>query len=207
MSKKYLFLLFFLNGCHYKNSNCILSAKELLKEDSNKLYVAFKLKNVILGISDIGQDSIRKGAYYFNKDGNLMSYKFFKTENAYSYSEEYDKDGVIKSVEGKLIVDKRIKEVNLDSAFVKLYLFSLNRTYRRISVKINNGKDFNLSYKDDSIFSNMKVSSFGFKTTGLTRIDIYFNIQYDEDCVGKTNIFLDTLSILKNPHLGPILIN
>ena len=79
-----LFLLL-LFSCKRGAPNCRIYVADILKDNPRKVYVAYRKKDTILGISDYGRDKTKRGAYYFSAGGELESYKFFETDSAYDY--------------------------------------------------------------------------------------------------------------------------
>ena len=194
--------LIILMGCNSKKKDCLVTASEILNNNLDKVHAVYSEKHMILGISDNVNNSSKGGAYYFYNSGALQSYKFFQTDSAYSYNEEHDETGRLIKQDGSPIVDESIREVNVDSAVVKISLFALRRTYEELSVTIDNNNPFYSKLADDSLRSNLKMTSFGFNTKGLKDIKVFLSIQCINECSGKKEIFKDTISMIKNPRLN-----
>jgi len=199
-----LVLLFFVWGCAKKKSVCRLSPELLLNSEGNKVYVAALYPDKhVLGISD--SNSVKKakgGAYYFYENGGLESYKFFQSENTYVYSEDYDEQGNLLNGKGKILVDKKIREVNRDSAIIRVYFFSLFKSLKNLNVKLNNNPEMLLAVSKDTIYSNMKTASLAINTNGLRFINLFFSGEYTDLCTSSNRVFFDTLNLIKNPMLN-----
>lgn len=201
---KNIFYLSFLLlcACNIKKQNCAVYAIDILRDNPKKVYVIRKDKDRILGIEDYGRDKTKAGAYYFFPDGKLQCYKFFETDSAYDYMEEYNEQGQLVRVLDNPLVDVRIREVNADSAIIGYYLFSLNKNYRDAKVVVNNGLAFNPDLEDDTSYSNMKSFSISLNTKNLTRFKIIFSCNYENACTLKKHGIKDTLRLVKNPKLN-----
>ena len=159
-------------------------------------------KDRILGIEDYVRDKTKAGAYYFFPDGKLQFYKFFETDSAYDYMEEYNERGQLVRVLDNPLVDVSIREVNADSAIIGYYLFSLNKNYRNATVTISNGLVFTPDLKDDTSYSNMKSFSISLSTKNLSRFRIIFSCNYENTCTFQKHSIEDTLPLIKNPRLN-----
>src|SRR4051812_29928430 len=111
MKKWKLFLFITLAGCSSQPRDCRILAKEILDKYSGKVHPVYDSSNILVGISDNDISSVKGGVYYITRQGQLESYKFFKTKLAYSYNEEYDSTGQMIKQNGKGIVDENIREV------------------------------------------------------------------------------------------------
>jgi len=191
-----------LSSCYSKNRNCVVTANNILNEYPKKVYIVYKSKGVIKVISDSSINKIRRGVYYFSNDGELESYKFFDDSSAYSYNEEYDKEGRIIRHEGGALVQRRIREINEDSAFFKASFFSLNKFCKSLEILINDSIQLNVPFINDSSFSNIQTASFGLNTHNLKRFSILFTIQYRDKCTGRDTLVMDTTNLIKNPQLN-----
>lgn len=198
---RYLFLLI-LFSCNLRRSNCRIYAADILRSNPKKVYITYHKKDTILGISDYGRDKTKAGAYYFYPDGELESYKFFETDSAYDYDEEYDQTGQLVKTTGRPLVDVRIREVNIDSAIIGYYLFSLHKRYRNAKVLISTGQVFNPDLRDDTSYSNMKSFSISLNTRDLSRFGIVFSCDYENTCTLQKYSIQDTLRLIKNPRLN-----
>ena len=207
--KQYLFIvILFLNisifliltiSCNNENSNCLVTATSLYKTSSSKLFVVDKFDKIL---RDKCIDSIKGGEYSFYKNEQLKSYRFFQNMDAYTYNEEYDSTGKISKIEGKLLVYSKVREVNRDSAFFRLYLFSLNKLYTNSLISINNISKLSINPSSDTLYSNMSVISFGINTKGLNDFNIYLETDYIDLCNSKREVFRDTLHMTTTPVLN-----
>ena len=197
----YLVLLL-LFSCKRGALNCRIYAADILRDSPKKVYIAYRDKGTILGISDYGRDKTKRGAYYFSPDGKLQYYRFFETDSAYDYEEKYDSMGQLVKIIGRPLVDVRVREVNIDSAIVGYYLFSLHKRYRNVKVLISTGQVFNPDPKDDTSYSNMKSFSISLNTRDLSRFGIAFSCDYENTCTLQKYSIRDTLRLIKNPRLN-----
>ena len=199
---KYCFVLFLLLvNCKSRINNCIVKVNVFLKRNANKVYVIDEFGKNKLIIRDKGIDSVKGGEYLFD-NGVLKSYKFFQTMNAYTYNEEYDDNGRSFRTEGEPLVDTKIREVNKDSAFFSFSFFSLNKTYRTLFITNNSGDKFSLQLKDDSLYSNMYIGSFGLSTRGLSRFSLYLGVEYSDNCESDVKFLKDTVFLVKDSILN-----
>lgn len=201
MKKCFIISIIFIASCGIKRTDCNFTAAELLTSYPDKLFVPDNFQMNAYEINDKGIDSIVGGVYFFYPNGHLKKYAFFKTMSAYSYSENYDENGELLKVEGKPLVSSVVKEIGSDSAFFKMYFFTLHKTYQDIEISVSNGSKFVLKLKDDKLYSNMKVTSFGLNTKGMYKFDVHFLIRYKNECNGNSLLLTDTLEFIKNPNL------
>jgi hypothetical protein len=203
MIKPYSLLLLLLTNCN-SNKNCTITISELIKTNNNKLFVIEDESNKsIFTLRDKGNDSLKGGEYSFNEKKILKSYKFFKTKNAYSYNEEFDSDGNLIKTEGRPLVDKKIREVNKDSAIFYFYFFSLNKEYNGINISLNNENIWqNVSPHKDTLYSNMSVVSLKMNTRNLKQFKIYLHVTYYDACKSKIEEFADSILLIKTPYLN-----
>lgn len=195
-------LTLLLFSCNFKKSDCQVYADDILKSNHGKVYVADREKGTILGISDYERDKEKSGVYYFFPNGRLKSYKFFETDSAYDYSEDYDQDGQLINMTGRPLVDVAIREVDGDSAVISYHLFSLNKTFENARLTVNTNTPVNVRLTDDTLYSNMKRTSIGINTKKLIRFRVYFSCDYLINCTAKKLRLDDTLSLVKNPRLN-----
>ena len=200
--KKVILPLLLLFACNYRRSNCKVYASEILKKYSTKVYIAYHEGNKVLGISDYGIGKSKGGAYYFSPNGTLKYYKFFRTDSAYNYDEEYDAGGKFVKAIGQPLVDETIREVNKDSTILIFYLFALHKDYKNPKVSIGNNSVFDVELKDDTSYSNMKAVSVGFSTRDLNRFKVFFSCDYVNECTSQKGSVYDTLPFIKNPRLN-----
>ena len=202
MKKIILLALVLPLACNIRRRNCPVYAADILRRYPKKVYVVRQDGNRIIGISDYGRDKTKSGAYYFFPDGKLQYYRFFETDSAYDYEEEYNEEGqIIKTLDNPL-VDTRIREVNMDSANIGYCLFSLNKDYSNVKLTLSNGLEFHPDLKDDTTFSNMKWFSISLNTKNLSRFKIFFSCNYENTCTSQKFLIRDTLPLVKNPKLN-----
>lgn len=202
MKRTIILALVTLVACKSRRQNFTVYATDILRSNPKKVYIIRRDKNKILGIEDYGRDKTKAGAYYFFPDGKLQYYRFFETDSAYDYQEEYNEEGeLVKTIDNPL-VDVRLREVNIDSAIIGYYLFSLHKRYRNAKVLISTGQVFNPDLKVDTSYSNMKSFSISLNTRGLSRFGIVFSCDYENTCTLQKYNIQDTLRLIKNPRLN-----
>jgi hypothetical protein len=204
MKRSYILIVFIFTACKNLKSDCSLTAEELLQGNRGKVHVIRDKNKKIIGISDTGLDGVKVGAYYFYPNGELNSYKFFQTDSAYNYDELYDKSGQIARIVGKPLVNTEIREVNIDSTFITFYFFSLHKVYKTMEIVTTTNLKSAIKLIDDTLYSNMKVATFGMNTKGLVKFKIYSSCEYVNECTLRSEIIRDTLSLIKNPRLNLI---
>src|SRR4029453_12395480 len=117
------------------------------------------------------------------------------------YSENYDEYGYLVRTQGSPMVDRVINELGEDSAYVEVYFFNPKKSYQQLHVKINNDSS-HYSLGMDSIFSNMQSVVFGFNTGNLSRINMYSQIKYTDECNKVEHILSDSISLVKDSRSG-----
>lgn len=202
--KCFALLLLLLPSCNLVPSNCKVYASDILRHNHKKVYIAYHDKDVILGISDYGRDKTKRGAYYFFPSGALQYYRFFETDSAYDYEEEYDQTGKLVKMTDQPMVDVRIREVNKDSAIFECYLFALHKRYGDFKVSTSYGLSFDKALSDDTIYSNMKITSIAISTKNQPRFKVFFSCDYVNECTAQKMSMKDTLSLIKNPRLNMV---
>ena len=198
----FIFLLFSLAACK-SGPICFLTSSDIQKQSPRKLLVTYGSGNKVTGLADAGWDSTKGGVYSFYPDEKLKSYTFYQNNKKAVYREEYSENGVMTHSEGSPMVDRIITEVNLDSAYVQIYFFRLQKTFQRLKITINHNPVLQFPLIDDSLYSNIKVVSFGLNTSNMTNLDIYSRLEYMNDCTKIDHVLTDTLRLVKNPHISP----
>ena len=122
--------------------------------------------------------------------------------NGYTYSEEYDTYGRITKTEGIPLVLRNIKDVSPDSAYIDLFLFSLNRVYTNVIVSIQQVTKFKVEPLPDSLYSNMMKASFGINTKGSNEMKIVIITEYHIFCESSKRSFTDTIHLSTKPTLN-----
>ncbi len=194
-------LLVILFGCKRSNLNCILTNEQIVNQQSKKIVtIPNDSANLPDDLGDRGLDSLTRIGYYtFYKNKNLKSYRFFATNDAYTYNEEYDIDGNLKKTEGGPLVFTNIKEIGKDSAFFQLYFSRLNRVFDdSVLISMDNRNIFKVNLIDDSLRSYISISSFGINTKGFKKFKVYISTNYVNSCNYKKNTLLDTLAFTKD---------
>jgi len=198
----FVFLLLSLAACK-QGPVCFLTSSDIQKQSPQKLLVTRDAGNKITRLADAGWDSTKGGVYAFYPDEKLKSYSFYQNNKKAVYREEYNKNGVMTRSEGSPMVDRIITEVNLDSAFVQIYFFKLQKTFQPLQITINHNPVLQFPLTDDSLYSNIKMVSFGLNTENMTSLNIYSRLEYMNDCSKIDHVLTDTLRLVKNPHISP----
>lgn len=197
MNKIFIPLVFVLFSCSEKKKTaCLITYDELNK--NNKVFLS---DSTDYTFTDKAMDSIKGGAYFFNKEKIFESYKFFATEDRYTYSEEYNSKGQLIHTDGFPMVYKNIKEVNKDSTYVTYYFYCYNKEYNNPTLLINEMEKVNLILKPDTLYSNMLKSSFGFNSIGRKFIRLNLEVTYYDHCLKKSQVIVDTVMLTKEPRL------
>ena len=202
MKRIFTILLFFMAACK-SGPICFVTATDIQKQSPQKLLVTPGADNKISALSDAGWDSTKGGVYSFYPDEKLKSYTFYQNNKKAVYREEYNKNGLMTRSEGSPMVDRIITEVNLDSAFVQIYFFKLQKTFQPLQIRINENPAVSYSLTDDSLYSNIKTLSFGINTAGMSNLNIYSRLEYMNECSKIDHVLTDTLRLVKNPHISP----
>ena len=182
---------------------CFLTSADIQKHAPQKLLIAYAAGQKITSLYDPGWDSAKGGVYLFYPDDKLKSYTFYQNNKKPVYREEYNENGLMVRSEGSPMVDRIITEVNLDSAYFQIYFFKLQKTFQNLKITINHHPPLQFSLVDDSVYSNIKVVSFGLNTKDLTNLNIYSRLEYLNDCSKIDHVLSDTLLLIKNPHISP----
>jgi len=197
MNKILLFYLIFLVACDRNDEGCRVNEHDVLKNQSEKVFLTYTSKNAGKEYKDKGKDSTKGGYYYFYPNGNIKGYKFFDSVNRYNYNEQYDKYGNLTKKEGKPLVFTLIKKITNDSINVRLLLFDLNKMYKRIIIQAYDSvfefKNFE-HLENSKLYSNVKEISFDCKDKHFSDvIIIYVDVKYINICTQKTEFFEDTV--------------
>lgn len=198
----FIFLLSSIASCK-KGPICFLTSADIQKHVPQKLLIAYAAGQKITSLYDPGWDSSKGGVYLFYPDDKLKSYTFYQNNKKPVYREEYNENGLMVRSEGSPMVDRIITEVNLDSAYFQIYFFKLQKTFQNLKITINHHPPLQFPLVDDSVYSNIKVVSFGLNTKDLTNLNIYSRLEYLNDCSKIDHVLSDTLLLIKNPHISP----
>jgi hypothetical protein len=191
-----------LAGCLNEPFNCELDGNIIFNESKGMLLILDSINGKILSLKDRGLDSIKGGVYFFYPNGRLESYKFFQTTRAYTYNEEYDPGGYLVKVEGKPLVDVKIKEYRKDSIGVSFFLFGLHKIYSPVSVVVNNNSKLIISPTKDALFSNMYTGKFSVLTKELDHIEMVLTVDWKGECLNKDGNFNDTIVLRRDTIQG-----
>lgn len=218
-SKLYISLLLtsLFWGCQTKTPTCILTFGEVKQNNMQKILIDTSGSNNEIEDKTFAKENV--GGYYsFNKSGLIKSYSFFtETDSTYdktnpdeqlieedttsnnfsfcSYSEQYDEKGQIKKVFGNPLVYKVSELIKEDTLTVSLYFFSLNKVYEPVTVQTNSNDKFKLTLIDDSLFTNMKMTSFSYNFKKRRDIKIYIETNFRNSCSNHLENLRDTISL------------
>jgi hypothetical protein len=198
-----LFLIISLSACRNRNPPCLIDASDIMKGSSVKIISVKDSNYKIVGLYDMGWDSLKGGAYLFYPNEFLKSYTFYQNKIPV-YTENYDEHGYLIHTTGSPMVDRIINELGEDSVYVQVYFYKPMKSYQQLNIKINNNAPVNYTLVTDSNYSNMLSAIFGFNTSDLTRINMYTRIKYLDDCSKAEHILSDSLFLIKDPHNGLI---
>ncbi len=112
-----------------------------------------------------------------------------------SYSEQYDDKGQIKKVFGNPLVYKITELKKDDTLTVSLYFFSLNKVYDAVNIHTNSNDRFNLNLVEDSLYTNMKMTSFSYNFKKTRDIKIYIETNFRNSCSNRIENLRDTISL------------
>ncbi len=201
MKWAFLFLVISLFACKNRNPPCLIDVTDLMKGSPGKLIVVKDTAHKITALYDEGWDSLKGGAYLFFPNEFLKSYTFYQNRVAV-YSENYDEHGYLINTMGSPMVDRIINELGEDSAYVQVYFYKPLKSYQQLNIKINNGPAVNYKLGTDTTYSNMQSVTFGINTSKMTKINMYSQIKYLDDCSKAEHILSDSLFLVKDPHNG-----
>lgn len=196
-----LFLVISLFACKNRNPPCLIDATDLMKGSPGKLIVVKDSGYKITALYDEGWDSLKGGAYLFYPNEFLKSYTFYQNRVAV-YSENYDEHGYLIHSMGSPMVNRIINELGEDSAYVEVYFYKPLKSYQQLNIKINNGPAVNYTLQTDTNYSNMQSVTFGINISEMTKISMYSQIKYLDDCSKAEHILSDSLFLIKDPHNG-----
>ncbi|MDP4213601.1 MAG: hypothetical protein Q8926_13320 [Bacteroidota bacterium] len=198
----FICLLFSITSCK-TGPICFITSADIQMHAPRKLLAAHDAERRITALYDAGWDSARGGAYLFYPDDKLKTYTYYQSGKKPVYREEYSENGVMERSEGSPMVDRIITEINLDSAYVQIYFFRLQKTFQNLKITINRNPPMQFPLVDDSVNANIKEVSFGLNTKDMTNLDIYSRVEYLDDCSKIDHVLSDTLLLVKNPHISP----
>jgi hypothetical protein len=198
-----LLLIISLTACKSRRPACFINATDILKGGQKKLMTVKDSGNKITALYDEGWDSLKGGAYLFYPTELLKSYTFYQNKTAV-YSENYDEHGYLVRTQGSPMVNRVINELNLDTAYVQVFLYKTMKTYQDLSIQINNNAPVHYKLENDTLFANMKSVTFGINISDLNKINMYSRIVYTDDCNKVEHVLSDSLFLIKDPHSGLI---
>ena len=101
-------------------------------------------------------------------------------------------------MEGKPLVDVKIKEHSKDSIGVSFRLFGLHKKYKPVSVVVSDNSKFTVLPSRDTLFSNMYNGKFGVLTKELNHIKMVLTVDWEGACLNKGGSFSDTIILQRN---------
>jgi hypothetical protein len=182
---------------------CFVTSADIQKSSPKKLLMDSAGPGKVTALYDSGWDSVKGGAFVFYPDDKLKSYTFYQNNRKAVYREEYNENGLMVRSEGSPMVDRIITEINLDSAYVQIYFFKLQKVFQSLKITINHNPPLLFPLADDTAYSHLKVVSFGLNTKDMTNLSIYSRVEYLDDCSRINHVLSDTLLLVKNPHISP----
>jgi len=196
-----LLLIVAVTACKSKGVPCFIDVSDIIKGSPRKLITIKDSSYKITALYDAGWDSLKGGAYLFYPNQLLKSYTFYQNRVPV-YSENYDELGYLVKTQGSPMVDRVINELGEDSAYVEVYFFNPKKSYQQLNIKINNNAPANYSLGKDSSYSNMQSITFGFNTSNMSRINMYSQIKYTDDCNKVEHVLSDSIFLVKEPRSG-----
>lgn len=143
-----------------KNNTCIITLESLLSKDSERFVINDRYKNGSTSmLVDKGLDSCF-GAYYFYPSGVIKSYKFLSLPATYFYSEEYDLNGNVISMQGSPLVLHSYRKVDSLDVNFTFFFSSLHWQFKKISITTNIGINMEPVLLDNAVFTNVKSVTF-----------------------------------------------
>ena len=196
-----LFIMLLIVGCADDKSKCIITNESILAFNKKKLVLVKEKNGLVNDLVDKGRDSATEVGYYtFYNNGNLKSYRFFVTEKAYVYSEEYDQFGVLQEQKGTPIVYKKTKVSLGDSACFTYYFSTLKREFdSKVEVRVNETPSFYSYLQKDELRSNMNNLFFKVKPKD-TVLNVVIRATYKDNCSKKINQLNDTFVVRLNEN-------
>lgn len=187
-------LLVLIISCSRNTANCVITSDEILRSEKEKIVVVIPKSTMVNDIVDIGIDSSTEVGYYtFFNNGNLKSYKFFATKQAYVFNEEFDQFGKVTLMQGAPMVYRKIRVVDEDSSIIKYFFSTLNRLFDdSVSISVNGKRMLTSKMADDSLRSNMKYAIFKVNTKGLSDVSVLLTSKYTKKCTDEAIILHDT---------------
>ena len=200
----YLFGFFLFFSCNTSsNSECLFNVLKLQNE-KNKVFLVSG-QSLEKEYRDIGKDSVLGGYYIFYKNGNLKEYDFFINMDTIIYMEQYDSLGNLMYHEGNPLIHKSVTLIN-DSLWINLYLFSLNKLYKRINISTVENIDIPYRLNGNTEFSNVSELKSVIKIPPREQdIAIKLNIIYQITCTGEIKSISDNIELHYKPnkHYSP----
>jgi hypothetical protein len=196
-----LLLILSMTACKNKMPVCLIDATDILKGASKEIIVKKDSGYKVTGIYDPGWDSLKGGVFQFYPNEFLKSYTFYQS-GVPVYSELYDGSGYLTETKGSPMVARIINDMGQDSAYVQVYFFKSMKSYKSLTIKINEDNPVNYVLENDSIYSNMKTITFGINTTNKNRINMYTQVKYTDDCTKIEHVLSDSVFLVKDSQTG-----
>ena len=197
----FLLIVAFLS-CKQKQKACFIDATDIKKGLVKDQIIIKDTNHLITAIYDDEWDSVKGGAYIFYPNEQLKSYTFYQSGKPV-YSENYDQAGYLINTAGSPMVCRIINDLGDDSANVQVYFFGLFKDYQSLSIKINDSSAVNYTLQTDTDYANIKSVSFGINTGNLTKINMYSQVKYTDECSKAEHTLSDSIFLIKNPNLEP----
>jgi hypothetical protein len=197
----FLLIAAFLS-CKQKQEVCFIDATDVKKGLVKDQIVIKDTNHLIAAIYDDGWDSVKGGAYIFYPNEQLKSYTFYQSGKPV-YTESYNQAGYLTGTTGSPMVCRVINDLGDDSATVQVYFFRLFKDYQALSIKINENPAVSYTLQTDTDYANIKSVSFGINTSNLTKLNMYSQVKYIDECSKTEHILSVSIFLIKNPNLEP----
>ncbi|HSZ34494.1 MAG TPA: hypothetical protein VK772_14360 [Puia sp.] len=200
--KKYLILfsLYYSISCNQsfsKNPTCIVLEENILKKyDSSK----FKITNSrTAGWSDVIENPLvpdKKCLYEFDENKRLRFFAYLINDSDYIFSYKYDSLGNIIGKTGDEVVKWFSSKPSVDSLQISFLLFSLNFSYIRNTLIVNNDTFSNVKLYKSRYYTNLIGGS---ATTVIKRSEhkgfVYLTGERLNKCSRDTTFYADSISL------------
>jgi hypothetical protein len=200
--KKYLLLfsLYYSISCNHsisKKPTCIVLEENILKKyDSTK----FKISNSHTpGWTDVIENPLsrdKKCLYQFDKNKRLRFFAYLINDSDYLFSYKYDSLGNIVNKTGDEVVKWFSSKPVADSLEITFLLYSLNFSYRRVTLIIGNDTFGNIVLYKNRYYTNLiGGSATVLIKTGVNKEFAYVTGEKLNKCSRDTTFYTDSISL------------
>jgi len=106
--------------------------------------------------------------------------------------------------QGTPLVRTRVKDVNKDSIFLRLYFSTLFRKFDTVTIQTHGQFEKN-TLKTDSLYTNVQLASWGLNISGQDSTFILVIAKFQDECTGNFDVVHDTISLIKRDNLHYLL--